>query len=124
MFDDTKAVSQVIVGLSHLNCRLSLDDFGTDYSLISHLQNYPISVVKIDRSLMPNNDEDIKNITLLESMVAMVSILGLDLVAEGIETEYQLSLCQKLKIEYIQGYYYDAPLTYKDIEDKYLSKLQ
>lgn len=65
MFDDTKAVSQVIVGLSHLNCRLSLDDFGTDYSLISHLQNYPISVVKIDRSLMPNNDEDIKNITLL-----------------------------------------------------------
>lgn len=123
LFKDTKETRNVLVGLNHLNCRLSLDDFGTGFSSISHLLNYPISVVKIDKSLMPENKEDSKNISLIEGLVSMASILGLDVVAEGVETEYQVEVCKAFKIKHVQGYYYSPPLSQQDIEIHYLNPL-
>lgn len=120
LFKDTNETHDVIVGINDLHCRLSLDDFGTGFSSISHLRNYPISVVKIDKSLIPQSKEDLKHIALIESMVSMASILGLDIVAEGVETEYQLTLCKQFNIQHIQGYYFSPPLKRKDIEAKYL----
>lgn len=123
LFKDTEETRNVIMGINDLNCRLSLDDFGTGFSSISHLRNYPITVVKIDKSLMPENELDIKKIALIESMVSMASILGLDIVAEGVETEYQLSICKQFNIQYIQGYYFSPPLNQRSIEEKYLDHL-
>ncbi len=123
LFKDTSETQDVIVGINDLNCRLSLDDFGTGFSSISHLRNYPITVVKIDKSLMPQGKDDLKLIALIESMVSMASILGLDIVAEGVETEYQLMLCKQFNIQHIQGYYFSPPLKQQDIEEKYLERL-
>ena len=123
LFKDTSETQDVIVGINDLNCRLSLDDFGTGFSSISHLRNYPITVVKIDKSLMPQGKDDLKLIALIESMVSMASILGLDIVAEGVETEYQLMLCRQFNIQHIQGYYFSPPLKQQDIEERYLERL-
>jgi diguanylate cyclase (GGDEF)-like protein len=121
LFKDTAETRNTLIGLSKLNCRLSLDDFGTGYSSISHLRNYPISVVKIDKSLIPLDENDVKKIALMEGLVSMASILGLEVVAEGIETQYQVSLCIMFRIQHVQGYYYSKPKNYKDIEEQYLS---
>ena len=123
LLKDTAETRNTLIGLSQLNCRLSLDDFGTGYSSISHLRNYPISVVKIDKSLIPLDENDVKKIALMEGLVSMASILGLEVVAEGIETEYQVSLCKVFNIQHVQGYYYAKPKDQKDIENQYLDNV-
>lgn len=120
LFKDTNETRSVILGISDLKCRLSLDDFGTGFSSISHLRNYPITVVKIDKSLMPKSVSDMKHIALIEGLVAMATILGLDIVAEGVETEYQVSVCNQFGINHVQGFYYSQALTQKEIEERYL----
>lgn len=107
---DTEIAANTIAQLHSMGCKISLDDFGTGYSSISHLRNYPISIVKIDRSLMPSSELDLKNISLIEGLVAMTSILGLDVIAEGIETQHQANLCNSLGIQRVQGYFFSKPL--------------
>ena len=124
LLKDTIETHNTLVGLSDLNCRLSLDDFGTGYSSISHLRNYPISVVKIDKSLIPLDEGDVRKIALMEGLVSMASILGMEVIAEGIETKYQVSLCRDFSIFHVQGYYYAKPLRPEDIESKYLNQLK
>jgi EAL domain-containing protein (putative c-di-GMP-specific phosphodiesterase class I) len=123
LLKDTAETHNALIGLSNLNCRLSLDDFGTGFSSISHLRNYPISVVKIDKSLIPEDQTDKKKNALMEGLVSMASILGLQVVAEGIETQYQVSLCQRINIHHVQGYYYSKPLSKQDIERTFLTSL-
>lgn len=121
LLKETVEALSALIAINKLKCRLSLDDFGTGYSSVSHLRNYPISVMKIDKSLIPINDADLKNIALVEGLVSMASVLGLEVVAEGVETEYQVSLCNALKITHVQGYYFSKPKCQKDIELQYLN---
>lgn len=120
LFKDTINSRQVISALTASGCHLSLDDFGTGYSSISHLRNYPISIVKIDKSLMPTTAEDKKNTALVEGLVAMASILGLAIVAEGVETLEHLELCKRLNIKRVQGYFYARPIPREEIEKHYI----
>jgi len=120
LFKDTVNTRKTISALDEMGCRLSLDDFGTGFSSISHLRNYPISAVKIDKSLMPVDNHDTKNSSLIEGLVSMASILGLSIVAEGVETQEHLELCKQLEIERIQGYYYSKALPRELIEQKFL----
>ena len=75
-----------------------LDDFGTGYSSLSYLRRYPIDVLKIDRAFIA--DEPI-----LAAIAAMAQALGLDTVAEGIETDEQLERVAALECDYVQGYH-------------------
>lgn len=120
LFKDSITSRKVLAAITEKGCHLSLDDFGTGYSSIAHLRNHPISIVKIDKSLMPLDNQDFKNIALVEGLVAMASILGLKLIAEGIETEHHSQLCKRLNIDRAQGYYYSRPCNRQDIENTYL----
>jgi diguanylate cyclase (GGDEF)-like protein len=120
LFKDTLTTRQVISALTASGCRLSLDDFGIGYSSIAHLRNYPISILKIDKSLMPSTVQDNKNTALVEGLVAMATILGLDIVAEGVETQSHVELCQRLNIKRVQGYFYSRPKPCQEIEKAYL----
>jgi len=116
----SKTSFQVLTEIEKSGCHLSLDDFGTGYSSIAHLRNYPISVLKIDKSLMPSSDQDSKLTLLVKGLVSMANILGLKVIAEGIETKQHAELCIQLNIERVQGYFYSKPRTRLNIENKYL----
>jgi EAL domain-containing protein (putative c-di-GMP-specific phosphodiesterase class I) len=122
LLKDTLTSRKVISALKELGCLLSLDDFGTGYSSIAHLRNYPISIVKIDKSLMPTSLEKSKNRSLVEGLVAMAKILGLDVIAEGIETQVHVDLCKSLNIRRVQGYFYSKPKNYDDITAAFINK--
>ncbi|MFL0799500.1 MAG: EAL domain-containing protein [Agarilytica sp.] len=122
LMKDNETTLSVITGIHNLGVRLSLDDFGTGFSSVSHIRNYPISVVKIDRSLMPENENDKKNSALIEGLEYMASVLGLEVVAEGVETKQQESLCLKLNIPRVQGFFYSKPVSAQVVERDYLNK--
>jgi len=106
--------------LNKLGCRIALDDFGSGFSSISHLQNFPIDSVKIDKSLMLACDEP-KTRALVEGLTAMLHSLDLDIVAEGIEDQESFALCKQLNIQRTQGYYFSKPLDVLSVERDLLS---
>jgi len=111
---------QLMESLSQLGCRIALDDFGTGFSSVSHLQNFPIDTVKIDKSLMLACDEA-KTLALVKGLAAMLHSLGLDIVAEGIEDEQSFNLCKELNIQRAQGYFFSKPIDTDAIEKNFLS---
>lgn len=96
--------------LRELGVYLALDDFGTGYSSFSHLQNLPITTLKIDRSFVDNAAHRPRQAALLGSIVRMAQDLGLTAVAEGVETPADLELLKSFNCPIVQGYYYSRPL--------------
>ncbi|WP_321396717.1 EAL domain-containing protein [Emcibacter sp.] len=121
LLDNTQGKRDVIEELHGLGCRIALDDFGTGFSSVSHLQNFPISTVKIDRSLMPGISEECRSRSLLRGLSAMAHSLGLAIVAEGIETEYHLSFCREMGIHKAQGYHLGRPQPIEELEEGLLA---
>ncbi len=102
--------------LSAYGFKIALDDFGMGYSSISHLTNFVIDTVKIDKSMQPTDADDDKRKNLLEALAMMLIQLNFKVVAEGVETEEQLSLCKALHIDLIQGYLLSVPMSAEQVE--------
>lgn len=117
LLDVSEQTVKVIESISALGCQIALDDFGTGYSSISHLHQFPIDTVKIDRSLMPTSNSEDKNFRLIKGLVAMANSLELNIVAEGVETLEQVEMCQKLNIQCLQGFFLSKPLSVSHIDD-------
>ena len=90
--------------LSDMGISFSLDDFGTGYSSISYLKSLPVSTLKIDRSFVRDIVDDQNDRVLVETIVTMGCLLGMDVVAEGVEEEEQLTLLKKYGCHFYQGY--------------------
>jgi diguanylate cyclase (GGDEF)-like protein len=111
---------QLINQLDKLGCKLALDDFGTGFSSLSHLLNYPINIVKLDKSLLPTDNSEVRHLSIVKGLAAMANIIGLHIVAEGVETQFQCDLCDSLNIDELQGYFFEKALPAKDIAQKWL----
>jgi EAL domain-containing protein (putative c-di-GMP-specific phosphodiesterase class I) len=90
--------------------RLCLDDFGTGYSTLGYLSRLPISVLKIDRSLISEADLNSESNKIIHTVIGLADNLGLNVVAEGVETEAQLNVLRQSKCPLAQGYYFFEPL--------------
>lgn len=97
--------------IKDLGVRLSLDDFGTGYSSLSHLRRLPIDTLKIDRSFVSQLDRHVDKRQIAEVVIMLARALGLEVVAEGVETEEELSILRALGSDFVQGYYFFKPLT-------------
>lgn len=99
--------------------QLAMDDFGTGYSSLSYLKRFPIQKVKIDRSFIADleNDDDSKSITT--AIIQMSHSLGLNVLAEGVETKAQLQYLQGEKCDYVQGYYTGRPMPARKFIEKF-----
>ncbi len=110
LIDNPESKHKFIDRLRELGVSIALDDFGTGYSSVSHLKLFPIDTVKLDRLVLPEADNDNRDILLFTALAQMLNTLGISTVAEGVETEKQEALCKELGIAKLQGYYYSKPL--------------
>ncbi|MFP4168635.1 MAG: EAL domain-containing protein [Desulfonatronovibrionaceae bacterium] len=108
MANAQEAIS-ILQRLSSMRFRLAIDDFGTGYSSLSYLQKFPMDTIKIDRSFI-NNLHDQAGYNLVKTIVDLARNLGLQTVAEGIETREQLGILRDMGCVFAQGYYFARPM--------------
>ena len=94
--------------LRQLGVRIAVDDFGTGYSSLSYLANYPINRVKIAQELVFAVDTDSRNAAVVRAAIRLAHELGIEIIAEGVETEGQERFLLSAGCEYGQGYYYST----------------
>ncbi len=102
-------------GLRELGVKIGIDDFGTGYSSLSYLQRFPIDCLKVDRGFVGGMD-DHGNMVIVKSVVNLAHSLGLEVVAEGIETPRQEALLKEFGCDYGQGFLYARPLPLNQAE--------
>ena len=108
------SASRVMDDLVALGIGLALDDFGTGYSSLSYLQRFAFSKVKIDRSFVAGMDQNPANRAIIRAVIGLAHDLGIEVVAEGIETEAQSGLLCDKGCGYLQGYLYGKPRSFED----------
>lgn|GEM_PF-679686 len=118
--EDPEAIINILTQLKKLGIKISLDDFGTGYSSLSYVNKLPIDIIKIDRSLIMNLEEDSKNILIIKSIIMMAHGLNIRVVAEGIETEEQFNILNDLQCDLIQGYIIGKPMDASDFQKKFI----
>ena len=116
LVENAAAATITLQQLKALGIGLSIDDFGTGYSSLSYLHRLPIDTLKIDRSFVNNVDCDPEKIEIIRTVVSLAWNLGMDIVAEGVETKKQMYQLQALKCEYAQGYLFSKPVDSKMVE--------
>ncbi|WP_299871043.1 EAL domain-containing protein [uncultured Cocleimonas sp.] len=108
-------IDDALSSLSKLGIRLAMDDFGTGYSSLSYLRKYSFDTLKIDRSFINDINLSSRNRELVNAIIAMAQALGLEIVAEGVETKTQLKYLAKRNCEYAQGYFFNKPITSEEV---------
>lgn len=104
----------LLTQLRGLGVKLAMDDFGTGYSSLSYVHDLPIHTLKIDRSFVSRITFDHKSLEVVRTIMALAERLGLEVVAEGVETEVQVSLLRELGCTLMQGFYYSKPVAWED----------
>ena len=116
LVEDTQHTILVIRELKALGVEFSLDDFGTGYSSLSYLHSFPFDTIKIDRSFVNSLGDNDEKIGIIRAIVSLANNLGMNTIAEGIETDNQLAQLKALNCQYGQGYYLSKPLDKQIVE--------
>ncbi len=111
-----EVMTRTLTRLKSLDVGLALDDFGTGYSSLSHLRRFPLDTLKIDRSFIMRLANEERDQELVRIIVQLAHTLGLDVVAEGVETADQAQSLMDLHCEYAQGFHYAAPVPAEEAE--------
>ena len=107
--------------LRNLGATIALDDFGTGYSSLSHVHELPLDKLKIDRSFVVKAEKDERACNIVKTIVNLSHNLNLDCVAEGVETQEQVTMLQDIGCSRMQGFYFARPMTVGDLVN-HLSK--
>lgn len=113
---DNAESADLLRQLQALNVQLCIDDFGTGYSSLSRLRQFPINTLKIDRSFVSTMQESVEDAEVVQAIVTLAHNLGMDVVAEGIETAEQLAHLRRLHCEQGQGYFFSKPVNSDAVE--------
>ncbi len=100
----------LMLRLKALGCKLSMDDFGTGYSSLSYLRRFPLDTLKVDRSFVLKMGESVEDAEIVRMIIDLGHTLGMDIVAEGVETQADANQLRSLKCEFGQGYFWAKPL--------------
>ncbi|MGL5065855.1 MAG: sensor domain-containing protein [Microcoleus sp.] len=110
IMENADLAATVLGDLSKLEIQLYIDDFGTGYSSLSRLHTFPTDALKIDRDFVSRMAEDAGNEAVVQTILILASHLGMNVIAEGIETSEQLNLLRTFQCEYGQGYFFSPPV--------------
>jgi diguanylate cyclase (GGDEF)-like protein/PAS domain S-box-containing protein len=116
IMENTESAMAMLMRIKEMGIQLSVDDFGTGYSSLGYLYRFPMDLLKIDRSFISRVDVDGEKLELVRTITTLAWNLGMDVVAEGVETTKQLSQLKALKCEYAQGNLFSVPLSVADME--------
>ena len=103
------SISNTLSALKELGIQLGIDDFGTGYSSLKYLNSFPVDALKIDRSFVQKMHQN-EGLEIVKTIINLAHNLGMDLVAEGVETSVQAAKLQTMDCEYGQGYFFSKPL--------------
>lgn len=112
----------ILQELKKLGVKLSIDDFGTGYSSLHYLKKLPLDKLKIDRSFIKDIPGDPDSETIIRTVIGMSHDLGLEVIAEGVETRAQLDYLTNERCTLFQGFYFNPPVTLEQIEENYFEQ--
>jgi len=121
LIESFEQIKAKIDKIRSLGIKICLDDFGTGYSSINYLTRLPLDVLKLDKSFIAGLAHDQKSQKVLENLVCMAHGIGIQVIAEGVETVQQMELVQNLGCNYVQGYYISRPITKDMLIEKLVS---
>lgn len=110
MMKETKFALENLWALSELGVQIAIDDFGTGYSSLSYLRKLPASKLKIDKSFILNLEDDKQNQVLVQTAIDMAHNLGLEVVAEGVESEKARAALEQMGCDLCQGFHFGKPI--------------
>ena len=110
VMENAELAARLLKRLHELGVQLSIDDFGTGYSSLSYLHRFPVNTLKIDRSFVGRIGEAAENLEIVRTVISLAENMGMEVVAEGIETMSQLTQLRRLKCQYGQGYLFSRPV--------------
>jgi EAL domain-containing protein (putative c-di-GMP-specific phosphodiesterase class I) len=100
----------VLRALKDLGVTLAIDDFGTGYSSLSYLQRFPLDILKIDKTFVDELGVEPEGSEIVAAVINLAHALGLQVIAEGVETQRQLDELERLDCDYAQGYLFSRPV--------------
>jgi EAL domain-containing protein (putative c-di-GMP-specific phosphodiesterase class I) len=114
---DSDVIVANLAALARIGCRVELDDFGTGHASITNIRRFSVQRLKIDRSFVTRVDEDREQQRFVAAVLSMAERLGLDTIAEGVETQGELAMLSQLGCAHVQGYVIARPMPFEDIAD-------
>ncbi|MGB7588570.1 MAG: EAL domain-containing protein [Solirubrobacterales bacterium] len=117
LVEESASATATLEALSEIGVRLVLDDFGTGYSSLAYLNRFPFDALKIDRSFIDGLGIEQERTAIVEAIIGMARALSLDVIAEGLENELQLSELQRLGCDYAQGHLFSPALRADKLTD-------
>ncbi len=120
LITNSDAAQSTLQQLKELDIQTHLDDFGTGYSSLAYLCKFPIDTLKLDRLFVDRIDVEYERLKIVYAILDMAWGLGMNVIAEGIETEAQLNVLRSLKCDYGQGFLFSRPLPSQDAEKQWL----
>ena len=114
---NVRSVDDSLKQLSEMGIRLAIDDFGTGYSSLSYLKLFPIDTLKIDRSFVRDVEHDNDDLEIVKTILAMGKTLGMNVIAEGVETEGQKRILMEQGCHVVQGYLLAKPMPIEDLDE-------
>ena len=119
---DRKEMRETVHKIRELGITVSIDDFGTGYSTFSYIQELPADILKIDMSFVREIHTNEDSRAIVGAIVTLADIVGLNVIAEGVEHSEQIAILRELGCREGQGYYYSKPTSPKDCES-FMKKL-
>ncbi|MEO5838304.1 MAG: EAL domain-containing protein [Acidimicrobiales bacterium] len=116
LMEDAEAAVLVLADLKGLGVMIAIDDFGTGYSSLSYLQRFPVDHLKIDMSFVARLDQRTENDMIVRSVIELTRAVGIEAVAEGVETREQLAALRRLGCIFGQGFLWSRSLPPVDLE--------
>ena len=124
LFDNILEQTSLLQKIRSLGVRLCIDDFGTGYSSLSRLHEFPIDTLKIDKAFIDHIKDSKSEAPTVKTILALAHSLGMEVVAEGIETSYQLDKLRSLDCDLGQGYFFAKPMNSKETESFILKQFK
>lgn len=116
VMENPEIATITLAKLRALGVLLSIDDFGTGYSSLSYLNRFPLDILKIDRSFISTMNQSDENLQIVKTIVTLAGNLGMEVIAEGVETEEQLNQLRLLRCQYAQGFLFSQPMNAMDAD--------